>query len=76
MLTSATKGVDEAVFQTISDVVDGKFTGGNAVYGLDRKGVGLGKISTKVPQDVLAQVDQVRQEIVDGTISDIPTRVP
>ena len=59
VLTSATKGVDEAVLQTIADVEKGRFTGGNATYGLDRKGVGLGKISKQVPKSVLAKVDAV-----------------
>ena len=75
ILTSATKGVDEAVFQTIRDVVDGKFTGGNVDYGLDQKGVGLGRISKRVPKDVVDRVNQVEQEIVDGKISNIPTTV-
>jgi basic membrane protein A len=75
VLTSATKGVDHAVFQTIEDVVDGTFAGGNVDYGLDQKGVGLGKISKQVPKALVAKVDKVRQEIVDGTIADIPTTV-
>ncbi len=75
ILTSATKGVDEAVFQTIQDVVDGSFAGGDKDYGLDQKGVGLGKISKQVPQDLVAKVDEVRQQIVSGEIADIPTTV-
>lgn len=76
VLTSATKGVDEAVFQTIRDVVEGRFTGGNVVYGLGRKGVGLGKISAKVPKALVAKVQTVRRQIIDGAIKDIPTQVP
>jgi basic membrane protein A len=76
VLTSATKGVDEAVFQTIKDVVDGNFTGGNKDYGLDQRGVGLGKISKQVPKALIAKVDAIKQQIASGKIANIPTTVP
>src|SRR4029453_549435 len=51
ILTSAVKRVDTAVFLAIKSVVDGKFKGGtNMVFGLKENGVGVGKISPKVPQ--------------------------
>src|SRR5919199_1706690 len=50
ILTSATKRVDVAVFSAIKDVVDGTFKGGDAVYGLKVNGVGLGKVSPRVPK--------------------------
>ena len=75
VLTSATKGVDEAVYQTIQDVVDGTFTGGNKDYGLDQRGVGLGKVSKQVPQTLVAKVDAIRKQIADGEITGIPTTV-
>ena len=75
VLTSATKGVDEAVFQTIQDVVKGRFSGGNAVYGLDKRGVGLGKISPKVPKAIVARVNAVKQRIISGKLANIPTTV-
>ncbi len=75
ILTSATKGVDEAVFQTIRDVVDGKFGGGNKEYGLEHRGVGLGKISTQVPKELVAKVDAIRDEIAAGRVTGIPTTV-
>ena len=76
ILTSATKRVDEAVFLTVKSVQDGKFTGGrNAVFGLAQNGVGLGKISPKVPASAVAQVDKIKQQIVAGKIANIPTSV-
>jgi basic membrane protein A len=75
VLTSATKGVDEAVFQTIRDVVKGRFAGGNKDYGLDQRGVGLGKISPQVPKAIVAKVDAVRKQIVAGKVKNIPTTV-
>ena len=75
MLTSAVKRVDQAVFDTIKAVHDHKFVGGrNAVFGLKDDGVGLGKVSRRVPKSELAQVQNVRREIVAGKIK-IPTTV-
>jgi basic membrane protein A len=68
ILTSATKKVDHAVFLAIKDVADGKFHGGNAVYGLEQGGVGLGKISPKVPKSEVEAVDKVSSEIIAGKI--------
>jgi basic membrane protein A len=68
ILTSATKKVDRAVFLAIKSVADGTFRGGDAVYGLDRSGVGLGKISPRVPKSEVAALDRVKQGIVAGKI--------
>ena len=64
VLTSALKRVDEAVFQTISAVADGSFTGGGVtLFGLAEDGVGLGEFSPNAPQEAidetLAQVDGI-----------------
>jgi basic membrane protein A and related proteins len=68
ILTSATKKVDRAVFLAIKSVAEGTFHGGDAVYGLDRGGVGLGKISAKVPRNELAAVARIQREILAGRI--------
>ena len=76
VLTSAMKRVDTAVFLTIKQVQDGMFHGGtNAVFGLKDGGVGLGKISPKVPKADVAKVAAIRQQIIDGKIAKIPTVV-
>jgi basic membrane protein A len=76
ILTSATKGVDQAVFLSIKDANDGAFKGGqDAVYGLDQKGVGLGKFSPKTPKGIEAKVNEIKAQIVAGTIKNIPTTV-
>ena len=76
VLTSATKRVDQAVFLTVKDVRDGKFRGGrNAVFGLAQNGVGLGKISPKVPKADVAAVEKIKREIVGGKIAGIPTTI-
>ena len=76
ILTSAVKRVDTAVFLAIKSVVDGTFKGGNMVFGLKQNGVGIGKISPKVPQAEVAKVNQIRADIISGRIKNIPTQVP
>jgi basic membrane protein A and related proteins len=76
ILTSAVKRVDTAVFDAIKLVVDGKFRGGNIVFGLKDNGVGIGKISPKVPQSEVQKINQIRADIISGKISNIPTEVP
>jgi basic membrane protein A len=75
ILTSAVKRVDTAVFDAIKRAVDGKFKGGNIVFGLKDNGVGIGKISPKVPKSEVAKVNQIRADIISGKIRDIPTEV-
>jgi basic membrane protein A and related proteins len=68
ILTSATKKVDRAVFLAIKSVKDGTFKGGNAVYGLEQGGVGLGKISPRVPRSEVAAVRRIQTAILAGKI--------
>src|SRR5918911_4766997 len=76
VLTSALKRVDAAVFQTVKDVIAGKFRGGrNAIFGLKDNGVGLGKISPKVPKADVSRVDKIRSDIASGALAGIPTTV-
>jgi basic membrane protein A len=75
ILTSAVKRVDVAVFKTIQAVQNGeKIGGGVTTFGLKEDGVGLGKVSPKVPQSVLDQVDKLKQQILDGSLQ-IPDTV-
>ena len=76
ILTSAQKGVDSAVFLTIKSIQDGSWKGGgNATFGLEEEGVGLGKVSSEVPTEDVDQVEQIKQQIADGEITGIPTEV-
>ncbi|MBS1701509.1 MAG: BMP family ABC transporter substrate-binding protein [Armatimonadetes bacterium] len=77
VLTSMIKHVDEAVYQTIKDVKDGKFTPGIKVYDLKVNGVGLSDMKyTKdiIGADTLKKLDQVKQDIIDGKIK-VPTKL-
>ena len=69
VLTSAVKRVDSAVYDTIESVHDGTFKGGNAVFGLSDDGVGLGRVSPKVPGSEVAKVRAVEKQIVSGKIT-------
>ena len=75
--TSALKKVDEAVFQTVQEVADGAFNGGeDTIFDVASGAVGIGEISPTVPRDAVAEVKRVQDEIADGTITDIPETVP
>ena len=76
VLTSALKRVDTSVYDAIRDAKAGKFKGGqDSVYGLDVAGVGIGKFSPKAPKGIAAKVAKIKQEIVSGKITNIPTTV-
>ena len=73
VLTSALKKVDVAVYQTVQDAQDGKFTGGsNSVFDIASGGVGMGKITPDVPADLVAQVSRIQDQIAAGQIKNIP----
>lgn len=73
ILASALKKMNNFVLQTIKDLVDGKFAGGTTWVGtLANDGVGLGinpAQESKVPPDVLKEIDQLKQDIIDGKIT-------
>jgi len=76
ILTSAQKGVDAAVFLTIQRLLDGSFEGGgNSTFGLKEEGVGLGRVSAKVPEADVDEVERIEQQIAEGEIAGIPTEV-
>jgi basic membrane protein A and related proteins len=76
VLTSAMKRVDTSVYSTIQQVLAGTFAGGtNAVFSLKNNGVGLGKISPKVPKADVAKVRRIAAQISSGAIANIPTSV-
>jgi len=70
ILTSAVKRLDVAVFDTIEKLVNGKLkTDGTSRFSLRNGGVGLGAISRDVPRSLVAEIERIRAEIVDGTIA-------
>lgn len=71
VLTSMLKRVDEAVYSTIKDVKEGKFSPGTRVYDLKSKGVGLSPMEftkDKVGEANLKKVADVSAKIESGEI--------
>jgi len=76
ILTSALKRVDVAVYQTIQEVQEGVFAGGeDVVFDVASGGVGLGNVSAEVPGDIIARVNTIQQRIASGALDDIPEEV-
>lgn len=70
-LTSMLKRVDVASYDAVMDVVNGTFTGGIMNLGLAEDGVdyALDEYNTAlIPADLVAAVNDVKQQIIDGAI--------
>ena len=69
LLTSVMKGMDVAVESAIKDSVEGNFS--NELYNgtLENGGVGLADLSSDVPSELASKVDELKQQIIDGTIT-------
>jgi len=69
IITSALKKVDVAVFDAIKSVQDNTYKGGaDVTASLKTNGVGIGKISA-AGQKYAAQVKDIQQQILDGSIT-------
>ena len=71
ILTSATKKVDVAVFDSIQKIVDGDFEGGgDTLYDVANDGIGYGKVSANAPDRdaLIAKLDDVSKQIADGDL--------
>ncbi|HEX2981307.1 MAG TPA: BMP family ABC transporter substrate-binding protein [Anaerolineaceae bacterium] len=74
VLTSVVKRMDNSVYDTSKQVVDGTFAGGTYVGTLENGGVDIAPITNAdVSADLQAKLDAVRQGIIDGTIQTSPT---
>jgi basic membrane protein A len=65
------KRVDISVFEIVKDVVEGRFRGGEHVYGLEIDGVGYALDEHNedlIPPEVIEQVAVIKQDIVSGRI--------
>ncbi|WP_425448557.1 BMP family lipoprotein [Dethiothermospora halolimnae] len=70
VLTSAMKRVDVAIYAVTEDYQNNEFKGGETVvYGLAEDAVGIAPTSDEdVPQEILDEVEEVKQKIIDGDI--------
>ena len=71
VLTSMVKRVDNAVYQIVSDVVNGKFKGGFHTYGVESDGVGYAMDQfnqSLIRPDVIQQAEEAKRKIISGDI--------
>ncbi len=79
VMTSATKKVDVAVFETIkaAKAAGTKFrTNFNAIFTVKNGGVGYGKISSRISPALKTAVENIRKQIASGAIKGIPQAPP
>ena len=65
------KKIGPAVFDTISEAVDGSFSSDPYVGTLENEGVGLAPFhdfESKVPADVVTELDELKAAIIAGDI--------
>ncbi|MBX5481338.1 MAG: BMP family ABC transporter substrate-binding protein [Myxococcaceae bacterium] len=70
VLTSMVKRVDLAVYETVRDLAAGRFTAGDAAWGLKEGGVTYAPVRIDFPQRaaVLEKVEDLRRQIIEGSI--------
>lgn len=71
ILTSMMKAVDVAVYDTIKETQDGKFTGGIVQFGLKNNGVNytVDKFNEKlITPDMKKKVEEIKKKIIAGQI--------
>lgn len=71
ILTSMIKRVDVSVFNTVKELVEGRFKGGIHEFGMDTDGIGyaLDDYNRKlIPQQVIDEVEKAKQDIIAGRI--------
>ena len=71
-LSSVQKKIDVAVLKTITDVVNGKFTGGTVTYTLADGGVDLApyhNFDSQVPQTLKDEIAQAKADVISGKLT-------
>ncbi len=68
IITSAMKRVDVAVYDSIRELVEGKFSSGTTYYDVASGGVGIAPTTKYLEPDVLKKVKEVEEEMIAGKI--------
>ena len=66
VITSAMKRVDTACFDISKMVLEGKYEAGVTIYDVANGGVDIAPTTNLLPADVLAAVEQAKQDMIDG----------
>ncbi len=72
VLTSVLKLIDVAVFNTIKDTVDGKFTGGTVTYTIADGGVDIAPFhdfDSQVSAELKAEIAAAKAALIDGSLT-------
>jgi basic membrane protein A len=69
VLSSMLKRVDVAVYDTVKSFTEGTLETGVQVYDLARDGVGYSTTGGFISDDVISQVDDFKQQIIDGDVT-------
>jgi basic membrane protein A and related proteins len=78
-LTSVKKNMDVAVFDTVLSVIENRFEGGLYVGTLENEGVDIAEFhefEDDVPQELSDRIEELRQGIITGEVSVVPTDYP
>lgn len=74
-LTSMLKGVEAAIHQVSTDLINGKWEGGKSVVlGLKDGAVGLPENNPNISAEIMTKVEDYKQQIISGSLV-VPTEV-
>ena len=68
VITSAMKSVDNAVYDSVKQLVEGTLKGGEVVYDLAKGGVDIAPTTNPLSEDVLKKVEEVKAKILSGEV--------
>jgi hypothetical protein len=68
VITSAMKSVDNAVYDSVKQLVEGTLKGGEVVYDLAKGGVDIAPTTNLLSKDVLKKVEEVKAKILSGEV--------
>ena len=78
-LTSVLKNMNVSVFETMQSVIDGTFSGGLFVGTLENEGVGIAEYheqDANIPQELKDKIEELKQGVIDGSVSVDPADYP
>ena len=68
IITSAMKRVDVATYDVSKDVLEGTLEAGIRVYDMTTGGVDIAPTTDLLTDEVIAKVEEVKQQILDGEV--------